>query len=118
MLTSPWQAREVVGQLRDQGYTVAVAATHEDFRATQAEIARALRLPESAGRNLDALEDSLRDLPDLWEEPVALLWQDASRLVALDGDRWWVLAEILDAADLPVVAAREPRDWEKEELGR
>ncbi|MFX0537588.1 barstar family protein [Ornithinimicrobium sp. Y1847] len=106
IVASADDAHLLLEQLREDGYDVAVASTDpEDFRATQASIAKALRLPESAGRNLDALADSLRDLGDHWPGPVALLWEDAESLARTDGRHWWILAEILDEADLAVIAA-------------
>ena len=46
-------------------------------------VAAALRLPPTAGTNLDALSDSLRDLPDRWPgvDRLALLVPDAQILV-------------------------------------
>lgn len=117
IITAADVAHRLTEQLHEKGYEVAVATSDPagDFRATQAAIAAALRLPETAGTNLDALEDSLHDLEQIWGRPVALLWQDASRLARSDGDRWWILAEILDAADLPVIAAREAEPVPAEE---
>lgn len=109
IITSAEVGRAQADLLATKGYAVATATTPVagDFRATQAEIARALRLPESAGTNLDALEDSLRDLPQIWGGPVALLWEGAESLARTDGSRFWILCEILDGADLPVIAAGE-----------
>ncbi|MFK5633520.1 barstar family protein [Ornithinimicrobium sp. LYQ103] len=62
--------------LEESGYAVAQATTpaQAGLRQTQAEIAAALRLPEPADRNLDAMADSLRDLDQLWDgQRVALL---------------------------------------------
>ncbi|WP_161965046.1 barstar family protein [Ornithinimicrobium cerasi] len=99
--------------LQDAGYAVASAVTPAaaDLRQTQAELARALRLPGVAGSNLDAMADTLRDLPQIWgSDRVALLWEDADRLAAHDGRAWWILGEILDDADdLTVVALGEAR---------
>ena len=109
IVTSAEHARAQADLLTTKGYAVATATTPvaADFRATQTEIARALRLPETAGRNLDALEDSLRDLAQIWGGPVALLWEGAEALARTDGSRFWILCEILDGADLPVIAAGE-----------
>ncbi|MFK5645925.1 barstar family protein [Ornithinimicrobium sp. LYQ121] len=99
--------------LEESGYAVAQATTpaQAGLRQTQAEIAAALRLPEPADRNLDAMADSLRDLDQLWDgQRVALLWQDAGRLAGADGRAWWILGELLDDADnLVVVALGEAR---------
>lgn len=97
--------------MRARGYAVACAVTPVtgDLRQTQAAIARTLRLPDTAGTNLDALEDSLRDLTDIWGGPVALLWEGAEHLARADSQGWWVLTDILDAADLPVIATGAAR---------
>ena len=110
IVTSAEHARTQADLLRSRGYAVASAATPVtgDFRQTQAAIAAALKLPHTAGSNLDALEDSLRDLPQIWDgQQVALLWEDAQRVARADGSRFWILCEILDAADLPVIASGE-----------
>lgn len=109
IITPAENVASLEANLTGRGYAVATATTPPtgDFRSTQAEIARALRLPETAGRNLDALEDSLRDLPQIWDGPVALHWQGAETLARTDGPRFWILCEILDAADLPVIASGE-----------
>ncbi|GAA1173278.1 hypothetical protein GCM10009584_12920 [Ornithinimicrobium humiphilum] len=107
------QLEPVTAWLLERGYAVASAVTPLEggLRASQAEIARALRLPATAAGNLDAMVDSLRDLPDIWgTSQVALLWQDAERLAVAEGRSWWLLAEILDDADdLTVVAFGEAR---------
>lgn len=99
--------------LEQSGYVVTEATTPAGagLRQTQAELAAALRLPEPADRNLDAMADSLRDLVQLWDgQRVALLWQDAERLASVDGRAWWILGELLDDADdLVVVALGEAR---------
>lgn len=107
------QLEPVRAHLDRQGYAVASVVTPLEggLRATQAEIARTLRLPAVAGTNLDAMADALRDLPQIWgADNVALLWQDAERLAADDGRAWWILGEILDdAEDLTVLAFGEAR---------
>lgn len=103
----------VLTHLHDHGYAVARAASPPEpgLRPAQAEIARALRLPGNAATNLDAMVDTLRDLPQIWgTEQVALVWEDAGRLAATDGRAWWLLGEILDDTDgLTVVALGEAR---------
>ncbi len=107
------QLDSVRSHLETQGYAVASVVTPAEggLRAAQAEIARALRLPVAAATNLDAMADTLRDLPQIWGSPqVALLWEEAERLVAVDGRAWWILGEILDDADdLTVVAFGQAR---------
>lgn len=90
------------------GYALTTVTTPPagGLRETQAQLAHALRLPEPASTNLDAMADTLRDLRDLWDgQEVALLWQEAGALAARDGRAWWVLAEILDDADALAVVA-------------
>lgn len=116
------QLDAVRAHLEGQGYAVASAVTPAEggLRAAQAEIARALRLPAVASSNLDAMVDTLRDLPQIWGvERVALLWEDAERLAAEGGRAWWILAEILDDADdLTVVAFGEAQIGRAREEGR
>ncbi|MCK0112154.1 barstar family protein [Ornithinimicrobium sp. F0845] len=70
------------------------------LRTAQDAVAQALRLPEAAGRNLDALVDSLRDLAYWWpdDRAVALLLHGAETLVESDLPGWHELTEILSAA--------------------
>lgn len=95
------------------GYAVTEVTTPPGggLRETQAQLAQALRLPDPAARNLDAMADALRDLRELWDgQEVALLWQDAGGLAERDGRAWWILSEILDDAEaLAVVALGAPQ---------
>lgn len=70
------------------------------LRTAQAAVAEALRLPEAAGRNLDALVDTLRDLATWWpgHDRVALLLHGAASLVDSDLPGWHTLTEILSGA--------------------
>jgi RNAse (barnase) inhibitor barstar len=63
-------------------------------------IATVLRLPDTAGANLDALADGLRDLARSWPatDRIVLLWSRADRLVAEDLLAWTMLAEVLSSA--------------------
>nr|WP_306254784.1 barstar family protein [Ornithinimicrobium cryptoxanthini] len=72
----------------------------ETMRGAQAAIATALRLPETAGRNLDALVDSLRDLALWWPESdkIVLVLHEAQALVDADLPGWHTLTEILREA--------------------
>jgi hypothetical protein len=91
----------VRGTLAGSGFAVAeVAGPTTGLRDAQAAIARALRLPDTAGRNLDALVDSLRDLATWWPdaERVALLWPGAEELVDGDLPGFLTLTEILRGA--------------------
>lgn len=107
------QLPTVHATLLDAGYAVASVVTpvRAGLRETQAELARALRLPGTAATNLDAMADALRDLAQIWGTPrVALVWEDAERLAGADGRAWWILGELLDdAEDLTVVALGEAR---------
>ena len=99
---------EAEEHLAQAGYALTTITTPAagGLRETQAQIARALRLPETAATNLDALADALRDLDQLWDgQQVALLWQDAGSLAQRDGRAWWLLSEILDEADALTVVA-------------
>ena len=62
------------------GYRVVEVDTAQvtDFRVAQARLAAALRLPATAGRNLDALADSLGDLARYWPDAprIALFWKE------------------------------------------
>jgi hypothetical protein len=63
-------------------------------------VAAALRLPPTAGTNLDALSDSLRDLADRWPGTVrlALLVPDAQVLVQSNLLDWLQLSVVLGQA--------------------
>lgn len=76
------------------------AARATSLRQAQAEVARVLGLPETAGRNLDALTDSLRDLGTWWpdHDRVALLLHGAEGLVESDLPGWHTLVEVLAQA--------------------
>lgn len=93
------EAGRVVADLERSGWrVVAVAgAGVADFRAMQARIAEALGLPSTAGRNLDALADSLRDIGSLGDK-VALAWSDADVLVDADLPGWFRLTDVLEGA--------------------
>ena len=101
LLAAPDDAEQVRRTVAGSGFAVAdVAGPATGLREAQAAIARALRLPETAGRNLDALVDSLRDLATWWpdDERVALLWPGAEELVEGDLPGFLTLTEILRAA--------------------
>ena len=80
--------------------TIADADAGHSLRSAQAAVAGALRLPETAGRNLDALVDSLRDLAAWWpgDERIVLLLHHAESLVEGDLPGWHTLTEILREA--------------------
>ena len=84
-----------------------------DFRVAQARIAQALGLPETAGRNLDALADSLGDLARYWPDAprVALFWAHPEKLIDADSTGWFRLADVLqDATERLWRGAGDPAD--------
>lgn len=82
------------------------------LRTAQAAIASALRLPETAGHNLDALIDSLRDLATWWPgtHQLALLLHGAESLVDHDLPGWHTLTEILAGATAELWRGGGPGD--------
>lgn len=82
------------------------------LRTAQAMIAAALHLPETAGRNLDAMVDSLRDLATWWpqNERVVLLLHGAEALVQSDLPGWHTLTEILRVASRDLWQGGAPGD--------
>ena len=87
-------------------------AVPTSMRSAQAAIATALRLPETAGTNLDALVDSLRDLATWWphDERVVLVLHGAESLVAGDLPGWHTLTDILREASADLWRGGEPGD--------
>lgn len=113
VLADPGDAGRVRRSLAGSGFAVAeVAGAAARMREAQAAIARALRLPETAGRNLDALVDSLRDLATWWpdDERVVLLWPGAEELVDGDLPGFLTLTEILRTATDELWRGGEPGD--------
>lgn len=120
VLAAPTDATQIRVQLAAAGFTVVEArldasegpaagmsadsldsdTTPTSLRAAQAAIASALRLPETASHNLDAMVDSLRDLAVWWPESpkVVLLLHGAESLVESDLPGWHTLTEILATA--------------------
>ena len=101
LLAAPIDAERVRRTLSGSGFAVAeVSGPAVAMREAQAAIARALRLPETAGRNLDALVDSLRDLATWWpdDDRVELFWPGAEQLVEGDLPGFLALTEILRGA--------------------
>jgi hypothetical protein len=101
LLAAPTDTERVRAALAGSGYAVAeVRGPAAGMREAQAAIARALRLPATAERNLDAMVDALRDLATWWpdDERVALLWLGAEELVDSDLPGFLTLTEVLRAA--------------------
>jgi Barstar (barnase inhibitor) len=126
-----WQSPSITAALTTRGWALAHcwSAVGAGMRQTQAAVATALRLPEPAGRNLDALADLALDLPRFWpgEDKVALLWHDADVLETTDRAGHDRLVQILrgaaaeQAADLPAGPHREaepPMTFEAVLFGR
>lgn len=101
VFADPADRDRVVSALSSAGYAVASfdGAGVTDFRQAQRLLAEALRLPASAGRNLDALADSLRDLTEWPDTPrLALLWDGADALISRDLSGWFRLTRVLAEA--------------------
>jgi hypothetical protein len=96
----------VSGALSAAGFTLATAV-YVGTRyqpgvagARYQPVAAALRLPSTAGSNLDALADSMRDLPDRWPGTgrLALLVRGAETLIQADLLAWLQLSLVLGQA--------------------
>jgi len=101
VFADPAERQRVVDALSRAGYAIASFDGSEvsDFRQAQRLVAEALRLPPTAGRNLDALADSLRDLSDWPGVPrLALLWDGAETLISRDLSGWFRLTQVLAEA--------------------
>lgn len=103
LLAAPADGDDIRAALVAGGFAIAEADLGEDgatMRTAQAAIATALRLPETAGRNLDAMVDSLRDLALWWPESdkIVLVLHGAQSLVDGDLPGWHTLTEILREA--------------------
>lgn len=86
-------------QLREQ-VAVAEVRLGPDLREAQAEVARALALPDPAATNLDAFADTLTDLATWWpdDDGIALLLHGAHDLSDADPQGWQTLSDILTGA--------------------
>lgn len=78
-----------------------------DRRRALPALAAALHLPGAADRNLDALLDTLRDLPDLWpgDSRLVLLWRAAEQFIEGDPEVWAEVSEIVRQASEELHAA-------------
>ncbi|WP_433801524.1 barstar family protein [Actinomycetospora sp. CA-084318] len=85
---------------RDRARTVGVVAEAADKQSTLAAIGRALHFPAYVAANLDALEESVRDLSWLPVGPVELVWVDGP-LRDADPPTHRTITEILDGASSP-----------------
>ena len=88
---------ELTRTLRAAGFTVGRADSPLSDRYQS--VVTALRLPGTAAGNLDALADSLRDLPIRWPDCRRLvLLADADRLIRTDLLGWLQLGLVLGQA--------------------
>lgn len=89
-------------RLSEAGYTLVDADTTgvTEMRSAQGALAHALGLAPTAGQNLDAMVDSLRDLPRRWPQAraLALLWTGAESLIGADLAGWMTLTDVLTGA--------------------
>jgi len=88
---------ELTRTLRSAGFTLARA--NSPLSDSYQPVVSALRLPATAAGNLDALADSLRDLPTRWPDCRRLvLLADAEELVRTDLLDWLQLSLVLGQA--------------------
>lgn len=120
LLAAAADADRIRHALADAGFAIVEAdlsardqrADPTTLRTAQATIAEALYLPETAGRNLDAMVDSLRDLATWWpeDERILLLLHGAEALVQSDLPGWHTLTEILRDASRDLWQGGAPGD--------
>ncbi|WP_232663008.1 barstar family protein [Pseudonocardia sp. TRM90224] len=92
-------AAEVAAAARRGGATVGVLPAVADRRSLFTKVGAALQFPGYYGRNLDALEECVRDLSWLPAGEVVLVWEDDAALLAADPATHRAVLEILtDAA--------------------
>lgn len=97
-VVSPDQAEVAAAGARTADWTVLLAesADGSGLRALQAGLAESLDLPGAAAVNLDALVDTLRDLPDRTPDaPGTLLVWTPAEGVGLEDDGLATLLELL-----------------------
>lgn len=83
---------ELISTLRRDGWLIGRLGPATDRRELLAEIGETLHFPDYYGRNLDALDECLRDL----DRPTALVWSGWQQLVRTDPRAWSALLEIFD----------------------
>lgn len=101
-------AAEVAVEARLRGATVGLVGPAGEQGALLAGIARALRFPGWFGRNLDALEECLRDLSWLAAGEVVLVWQGDAVLRHRDPTAHRVLLELLADAVADTAGSARP----------
>ncbi len=96
------QADEAAAQARIDDWTVLLAHSEDgsSVRTLQAGLAESLDLPGNAATNLDALTDTLRDLPDRAEQGpgVLLVWTPPTGLGLEDDGLATMLDVLVDSA--------------------
>jgi RNAse (barnase) inhibitor barstar len=98
----PGAVADAADRARTRAVTVGLVGHATDRPGVLAAMADALSFPASTGRNLDALEDALRDLTWLPEGPVTLVWDDAPLRAADPGAHRTVLSILRSAVDFQV----------------
>ncbi|WP_232549864.1 barstar family protein [Propioniciclava soli] len=99
MYVTTASAESVAGDWRLAGWTARVVHVDTDEegkrarRAALVEVGRSLRFGDSFGANLDALEDSLRDLT----EPTVLVWARGGAFADAHPAAWETISEVLAA---------------------
>lgn len=91
LATSVRPAAELAAHLEDRGWHVAVVSGAPTRSEALRAIGVALDFPAYYGRNLDALNDCLRDL----ERPTALVWAGWEPLAVQRADDWAALLSVL-----------------------
>lgn len=87
---------ELVRAAQAEGRTVHVVPAGVDKDTTLLRFGEALEFPTWFGRNLDALDESLRDLAASVGGPWDLVWDGTAVLRAEDERTYAVVSEILD----------------------
>lgn len=109
LFADPGDFADIALTLLGAGFTVAEVDGSDVVGRRQAlpSLSRALHLPGAADRNLDALLDTLRDLPDLWpgSHQLVLLWRAAEQFLEGEPAVWEEVAVILRRASDELRAA-------------
>lgn len=102
LVADPGDFRDLALALMSAEYTVCEIDGRDIVARRQAlpALAKALHLPGAADHNLDALLDTLRDLPDLWPSArrIVLLWRAAEQFIEGEPDAWEDVRDILSQA--------------------
>ena len=102
ILADPSDFEDIALTLLSAGFTVREidGADIVGRRRALPAMAEALRLPGAADHNLDALMDTLRDLPQWWPhaDRVVLLWRSAEQFIEGEPEVWEEVEQILGQA--------------------